>query len=234
MTEIITNREKEFCNEVTVELYKAMKLNLEAGCQFPTFYFQEKMANRTIDQYLKQIFELTTTDWEIYSAPLMFSYNTSFNRTFSALYHFWTACQAASIQSWKLGEEASWRISRFMSISQHLMNSNQNSGFFLKDNQNQWGSPFQIVKIKLHNTVKIKTGLKTNILVHIKNLKPFKGSNSRNFSSNFQKQGVDASNFDHSKDEDEKFERSDMKVRRDKQRPKEQYKEDDEDPTKVP
>jgi len=30
---------------------------------------------------------------------------------FSALCHFWTACQAASIQSWKLGEEASWRIS---------------------------------------------------------------------------------------------------------------------------
>jgi hypothetical protein len=30
---------------------------------------------------------------------------------FSALCHFWTACQAASIQSWKLGEEASWRLS---------------------------------------------------------------------------------------------------------------------------
>jgi hypothetical protein len=30
---------------------------------------------------------------------------------FSALCHFWTACQAASIQSGKLGEEASWRLS---------------------------------------------------------------------------------------------------------------------------
>jgi hypothetical protein len=39
-TEIITNREKEFCNEITIELYKAMKLNPESGCQFPTFYFQ--------------------------------------------------------------------------------------------------------------------------------------------------------------------------------------------------
>jgi hypothetical protein len=84
-TEIITNREKEFCNEVTVELYEAMKLNPEAGCQFPTFYFQEKMANRTINKYLRQIFELTTTDWEIY---LMFSYNTSFNRTFQTSPHF--------------------------------------------------------------------------------------------------------------------------------------------------
>jgi hypothetical protein len=55
----------------------------------------------------------------------------------------------------------------------------------------------------------------------------------RNFSSNFQKQGGDANNFDHSgdKDGDEKFERSDMKDKRDKRRPKEQYKEDDEDKT---
>jgi hypothetical protein len=52
--------------------------------------------------------------------------------------------------------------------------------------------------------------------VLVKNLKLFQGSNSRNFSSNFQKQGGDANNFDHSEDEDEKFERSDMKDRRDK------------------
>ncbi len=86
-TEIITNREKQFCNKVTVQLYKAMKLNPDTGCQFPTFYFQEKMANRTIDKYLKQIFELMTTDWEIYLAPLMYSYKTSFNRTFQTSPH---------------------------------------------------------------------------------------------------------------------------------------------------
>jgi hypothetical protein len=54
-TEIITNQEKEFCNKITVELYKAMKLNPESGCQFTTFYFQEKTANRKIDNYLEQI-----------------------------------------------------------------------------------------------------------------------------------------------------------------------------------
>jgi hypothetical protein len=68
-TEIITNQEKEFCTEVTFKLYKAMKLKPEAVCQFFTFYFQEKTANRTINKYLKQIFELTTTDWKIYLAP---------------------------------------------------------------------------------------------------------------------------------------------------------------------
>ena len=30
----------------------------------------------------------------------------------------------------------------------------------MKDNRNQWGGPFQIVKIKPHNTVEIKTGFK--------------------------------------------------------------------------
>jgi hypothetical protein len=65
-----------------------MKLTPKAGAQFPTFYFQEKTANRTIDRYLKQIFELTITDWEIYLAPLMLSYNTSFNQKFETLLHF--------------------------------------------------------------------------------------------------------------------------------------------------
>jgi hypothetical protein len=75
-------------------------------------------------------------------------------------------------------------------------------------------------KLKLHNTVKIKPGLKNN--------KPFQDLTSKKFSSHFQKQGVDANNFDSEGDEEEKFERSDMK---DKGRPKEQYKEDDEDKT---
>ena len=48
-TEIITNQEKEFCADVTFKLYKAMKLKPEAVCQFPTSYFQEKTANRTIN-----------------------------------------------------------------------------------------------------------------------------------------------------------------------------------------
>jgi hypothetical protein len=77
--------------------------------------------------------------------------------------------------------------------------------------------------------------------VHVKNLKPFKGSNSRNFSSNFQKQGGDANNFDHSEDEDEneKFERSDRKDKRDKRRPNDGQKNSTRrrmktKPTKVP
>jgi hypothetical protein len=50
-----------------------MKLTPEAGAQFPTFYFQDKTANKKINKYLKQIFELTTTDIEIYLGPLMIS-----------------------------------------------------------------------------------------------------------------------------------------------------------------
>jgi hypothetical protein len=261
LAEIITNREKEFCNEVTVKLYKAMKLTPEAGCQFPTFYFQEKTANRTIDKYLKQIFELSTPDREIYLAPLMFSYNTSFNRTFKTSPHFVIFGQharqpafnhgnfekkhlgespaAEKFQTLKATRQVVWQNVAYQQQMNFKIYEYQSASYefkpeqwvLLKDNQNQWGGPFQIVKLKLHNTVEIKTGIKTNILVHGKNLKPFQGSNSRNISSNFQKQGGDANNFDHSEDKEEKFERSDMKDRRDKQRPKEQYKEDDEDKT---
>jgi hypothetical protein len=45
----------------------------------------------------------------------------------------------------------------------------------MKNYRNQWEGPFQIIKLKPHNMVKIKTALKTNILVHVKNLKPYLG-----------------------------------------------------------
>ena len=197
-----------------------MKLNPESGCQFPTFYFQEKTANRTIDKYLKQIFELTTTDWEIYLALLMFSYNTSFNRTFQTSPHFVIFGQHArqpafNHGNWEkkhLGEspaaekyqtlQATRKVALQNVAHQQQMNlknyeyQSASHEFkteqlvLLKDNQNQWGGPFQIVKLKPHNTVKIKISLKTNLLLHVKDLKPFQGSNSRNFPSNFQKQGV--------------------------------------------
>ncbi len=58
----------------------------------------------------------------------------------------------------------------------------------MKNNWNQFEGPFQIVKIKPHNTVEIKMHEKTNIFAHVKNLKPYhliyKFSN---FSSQFAK-----------------------------------------------
>jgi hypothetical protein len=65
-----------------------MQLAPDKEAKFPTFYFQESVANRTIDRYLNQIFKLTSTDWEVYLAPLMFSYNISFNRKFEISPHF--------------------------------------------------------------------------------------------------------------------------------------------------
>ncbi len=65
-----------------------MKLTPKAGAQFPTFNFQEKTANKTINKYWKHIFKLTTTDWEIYLAMLMFSYNTSISQKFETSSHF--------------------------------------------------------------------------------------------------------------------------------------------------
>ncbi len=79
----------------------------------------------------------------------------------------------------------------------------------MKINRNQWEGPFRIIKLKPHNTVKINTALKTNILVHVKNLKPYLGQTNKKFSSHFQKQGGDTNeNFDYSdnkEDTDEKY-----------------------------
>ncbi len=93
---------------------RVIQVNPESGCQFSNFYLQEKMTNKKIDNYLKQLFELTTSEWEIYLAPLILSFNTSSNWKFQT---FSQSCQAASIQSLKLGEEASWRISRSGKVS---------------------------------------------------------------------------------------------------------------------
>jgi hypothetical protein len=101
----------------------------------------------------------------------------------------------------------------------------------MKNNQNRFKGPFQILKLKPHNTVKIKTSLKANIFVHIKNLKPFHGSTSKKFSFHFQKQGGDANSFDYSDNKDRKFERSYIKDKRDRQQPKEQYKDDENNQT---
>jgi hypothetical protein len=232
-----------------------MKLNPEAGCQFPTFYFLEKTANRTIDKYLKQIFELTTTDWEIYLAPLMFSYNTSFNRTFLTSPHFvifgqyakqpafnhgnckkkhlgespavekYQTLQATRQVAWQNvahQQQMNFKIYEYQSAS-HEFKPEQ--WVLLKDNRNQWGGPLKIVKLKPHNTVDIKTGLKTNILVHIKNLKPYHGDSTfKNFSNHYQKQGGGANYFDCSDNEEEKLEKSNMKDRRNRQQPNEQDK----------
>ena len=259
-TEIIVNREMDFCNELTSELFKVMKMTPDTDANFPAFYFQEATANRTINKYLRQIFELTTVDWEIYLAPLMFSYNTSFNRKFQTSPHFVIFGQQArqpafNHGNWEkkcLGESSAAEKYQTLQTTRQVawqsVAQQQQMNFkiyeyqsaahefkpeqwvLMKNNRNKFEGPFQIVKIKPHNTVEIKTDTKTNILVHVKNLKPFHGNHSTNFASNFQKQGGDANYFDDPEEEEENFERSDMKDRKDRQPPREQYQDDEDKP----
>ena len=42
---------------------------------------QVEVCNKTVAQYLKTQVESNTLDWELYMAPMMFAYNTSFHRT---------------------------------------------------------------------------------------------------------------------------------------------------------
>jgi hypothetical protein len=181
-----------------------MKLNPESGCQFTTFSF-----NRTFQTSLHFVIfgqharqpAFNHGNWEkkhLGESPAAEKYQTL------------QATRKVALQNVAHQQQMNLKNYEYQSAS-HEFKTEQL--VLLKDNQNQWGGPFQIVKLKPHNTVKIKISLKTNLLLHVKDLKPFQGSNSRNFSSNFQKQGGDANNFDHSDDEDENFERSDIIVK---------------------
>jgi hypothetical protein len=128
----------------------------------------------------------------------MFSYNTSFNRTFQISPHFvifgkharqpafnhgnWEkkhlgeSPAAEKYQTLQATRQVAWQNvahqqqMNFMIYEYHSASHEfrPEQWVLLKDNRNQWGGPFQIVKLKLHNTVEIKTCLKTYILVHVR------------------------------------------------------------------
>jgi len=55
--------------------------HLTTSSHHPQCNSQAEVANKTIAKYLASFCDESTLDWEMYLAPLMFSYNTSFHRT---------------------------------------------------------------------------------------------------------------------------------------------------------
>ncbi len=55
--------------------------NLTTTSRHPQCNSQAEVANKTIAKYLASFCDDSTLDWEMYLAPLMFSYNTLFHRT---------------------------------------------------------------------------------------------------------------------------------------------------------
>jgi len=89
--EVITDQGKEFCGELTEDLFKLMRVDHRTTTAYhPQCNSQAEVANKTIAKYLSSFTDDSTLDWENYLAPLMFSYNTSFHRSVKATPFFLT------------------------------------------------------------------------------------------------------------------------------------------------
>ena len=64
--------------------------HLKTAPYHPHFNSQAEVTNKTITDYLSKYVNQTTLDWELYIAPLMFAYNTSFHRSIQNTPHFST------------------------------------------------------------------------------------------------------------------------------------------------
>ena len=89
--EIVTDGGKEFCAKVSEEVIKRMgATHLKTAPYHPQCNSQAEVVNKTIADYLSKYIDQTTLDWELYIAPLMFAYNTSFHRSIQNTPHFLT------------------------------------------------------------------------------------------------------------------------------------------------
>jgi len=89
--DLITDQGKEFCAKISDDLFKRLGTNhLTTSPHHPQCNSQAEVANKTIAKYLASFCDDSTLDWELYLAPLMFSYNTSFHRSIKSSPFFLT------------------------------------------------------------------------------------------------------------------------------------------------
>ena len=80
--EIVSDGGKEFVNKISQELYKLIGVKHSSTTAYnPKCNAQVERCNQTVAKYLASFVNSTTLDWELYLAPLAFSYNTSLHRT---------------------------------------------------------------------------------------------------------------------------------------------------------
>jgi IS30 family transposase len=80
--DLVTDQGKEFCAKLSDDLFKRLGTNhLTTSPHHPQCNSQAEVANKMIAKYLASFCDDSTLDWELYLAPLMFSYNTSFHRS---------------------------------------------------------------------------------------------------------------------------------------------------------
>jgi transposase InsO family protein len=98
--EIVSDGGKEFVNKVSQELYTLLKVKHAVTTAYhPQCNAQVERFNQTVGKYLASFTDSTTLDWELYLAPLAFSYNTSLHRTTKATPFSLTFGQEARLPS---------------------------------------------------------------------------------------------------------------------------------------
>ena len=89
--ELITDQGREFANKMSDELYTLMEMKHQTtSARHPQCNSQVERFNQTIAKYLNSFVDSTTLDWELYLAPLMLCYNTSFHRSIQNTPYFLT------------------------------------------------------------------------------------------------------------------------------------------------
>ena len=98
--EIVSDGGKEFVNKVSAEIYKLLGIKHSTTTAYhPQCNAQVERFNQTVAKYLASFTDSTTLDWELYLAPLAFSYNTSLHRVTKATPFSLTFGQEARIPS---------------------------------------------------------------------------------------------------------------------------------------
>jgi transposase InsO family protein len=89
--EIVTDQGKEFVSQVCQTLWDKLELvHNTTTPRHPQANAQAEVVNRSIIRYLSSFVDDSTLDWEVYLAPLMFSYNTTFHRSLKTSPFFMT------------------------------------------------------------------------------------------------------------------------------------------------
>ena len=89
--EFTSDNGKEFCNELTKELFKLLNIKHSHTTPYhPQCNAQAEVQNKVIQKYLGSFVDKTTLDWPLYIAPMAFAYNTALHRSIKAMPFFLT------------------------------------------------------------------------------------------------------------------------------------------------
>ena len=89
--EFTSDNGKEFCNELTKELFKLLQIKHSHTTPYhPQCNAQAEVQNKVIAKYLTCFVDKTTLDWPLYIAPMAFAYNTALHRSIKATPFFLT------------------------------------------------------------------------------------------------------------------------------------------------